>query len=263
MGLFDGIANFFTGEEDNATYNKYKDLLGNIVGSASSGMQPYLDNPGYQVAPMNDWQNQAGNAALGMLGQGSAGSYASQIAGAGDGVSVADIMGYANPLADSLNQAGQHQLDTSFARSSSDIGNRAAASGAFGGSREAVQRGMLDENMLNATNQMTAGNEATAYQLGSGLATGNADRNLNALLGADSSRLAGLGYDASAAGLLGSFGDQRQGYQQSVNDAPYTTATQLLGLLSGNQPTEQASGFQTLLGYLLSGAGNASRAFGG
>lgn len=263
-GLWDNIANFFTGDQDNETYNKYKGLFGDIVDSASTGMQSYLDNPGYQVAPMDPWQTQAGNAAAGLLGQGLGGSYAGQIAQAGGPVSLNDIYGYSQPLTDTLNERGMNQMQEAYGTASSDNANDMAAQNAFAGSGSAgvYRQHLLDDSMVSGAKDLSLANEAAGLQFGAGLATGNADRNLNALLGADSSRLAGLGYDANAAGLLGSFGDQRQGYQQSLNDADYTSATRLFGLLSGNAPQEEASGFQTLLGYLLSGAGNVGRATG-
>lgn len=271
MGLFDGIGNFFTGAEDNKPFYAWQGIQGDLAQAAQSGMKPWLSNPAYTVAPMNQMQTAANTGALGMLGMGGSGGYSQQMAdlvgqaGQYANVSAADINAYADPLADLMVERGQNALNESYGRSANDIGQRAAAGGAFGGSREAVQRGMLDESMADASKDLALGADAAAYQLGAGLAEGNAQRQMNAigqdysyLTGADASRLAGMGFDAQTLGLLSAFGDRQQQYDQSKLDAPYTTAMQLYGLLAGNPPQEQASGFQTLLGFLASNAGNAA-----
>lgn len=262
MGLFDGIANFFTGDQDNATYNAYRDLMGNIVNSAGTGMQGYLDNPTYTPAPLSDWTKQAAGAAQGLLGQGSAGSYADRIAQAGGPVSIGDIMGYAAPLSDIMTERGMNQLKDSYGTASTDNANDMAAQNAFAGSGSAgvLRQHMLDDSLVSGAKDLSLGADAAGLQYGAGLATGNADRQLAALSGADASRLAGLGYDLQVPGLLGGFGSQAQQYQQDVNNAPFTTATNLFGLLSGNVPDQQASGFQTLLGTILTGAKPISEA---
>lgn len=295
MGLFDSTST------SSPQYSPaVSGLQDQIIAGAGKGMAPWLTNPTYSVAPQDPWQTQAGGAASGLLGAGSSGSYAPQMAvllgdvtgqlGAGERalgpasqvstVGAGDIGSIAQPLEQMLDQNGMQQLNQQIGQQETGIGQRAAAGGAFGGSREAVERGMLGQQALQATNTLLGNDASTAYQLGTGVAQGNANNKnagsqfiANTMLGstglnlstlglggnllssADSSRLAGLGYDAQTAGLLGSFGDQQQQYDQSVLDAPYTQASRFAGYVPGISPTtvstQQPSTMQTI-GSLLS-----------
>lgn len=274
MGLFDAIGNFFTGADDNKDYNAYTGMMGDVVGAVGQGAKPWLSNPGYTPAPLNSMQKQAASGAQGLFGQGSAGSYSGKMGGLFSNgmdtdVGVSDIMGFANPLADLMNERGMSQLQDSYGTASADTANRQAAMAGFSGSGSAaaLERAALNDSMIDATKDMSLANEASAYGLGAGLATGNLDRGmqglglqLSGLSAADDARLAGMGFDAQSLGLLGAFGDQQQQYDQSVSDAPYTSAQRLFGMLNGYAPQEEASGFQTLLGTVLGSAQGVARA---
>lgn len=249
MGLF---------SNDTTTTTDYgpgvADLHNKIIGAAGTGMKPWFDNPTYQVAPMDPWQLMAGKGAAGLMGKGSGGSYAPQIAGLMGGVNMGDVYEFAGPLGDLLNERGMNQLGEQFGSMSNEIGQRAAASGAFGGSREAVQRGMLGESMLDATKDMAMGNDAAALQFGASMAGSNADRALNSLATAENARIGGLGLDADILGLLGAFGDQRQAHDQALLDAPYTGATRFAGFvpgISGTTKSEKNPSIVDVIGSLF------------
>lgn len=263
MGLFDSETS--TGVKFSPGVNNLHDQ---IIGGAGAGMNPWFKNPTYTPAPMNGMQWQAANGARGLFGQGSGGSFADEMAGLFGGmdtsVGLNEIMGFADPLADMMNERGQAQLGESFARGSSDIGNRQAANNAFSGSGSAaaLERAGLNDSMVDATRDMAMGNEASALQFGSGLATGNLDRGLqglglelSGLSAADSSRLAGLGFDAQALGLLGAFGDKKQGYDQAVLDKDYTGASRwspFVPGIEGTQTTNQTPSWMQTGGNILS-----------
>jgi hypothetical protein len=238
MGLFD---NFFTGADDNKAFNDFKALTGDIISAAGPGMKPWLTNPGYTPAPLNPWQTAAGEGAADLMGRGSIGSE----------VTLGDIYDFANPLIDTMNEHGQEQLGQSYERSANEIAGDLAAGNAFSGSGSAgvLAKHLLDESMLEASKDMAGANETAGLQFGASMAGGNEDR-----------RLAGLNFDASMLGVMGAFGDQRQAYEQALLDKDYTTAGRLFGMLQGNVPEQEASGFQTLLGMILGNAKNVATA---
>ncbi len=227
---------FFSTENTTGTkYSPKVDKIQNrLTNAALLGTRAWFNDPTYQVAGMNDWQNNYGAGLQDMFAQNQGGSLSGQIAGlAGQGGSLSgqiagifgrgndalnysnvglnDINKFANPLADMLNKRGSNQIQQGYDGALTNIANSEAGASAFAGSGSAgaLRRSEADKSSINALKDMSLANEASAFQYGAGLAGSNADRtinsifnsanlDLNALNAADQSRLQGLGFDLSS-----------------------------------------------------------------
>lgn len=81
---------------------------------------------------------------------------------------------FLNPYTNSVINSTLDTMRRERARTAADIGARAAASGSFGGSREAVQRSMLDRNFGDQVASTVAGLQAQGFDRASSLAGQNA-----------------------------------------------------------------------------------------
>lgn len=269
-----------------------------LAQGATKGLKPYLDAPEAFVAPLNPNQQRIGTAAGGLLdfaqgtqGLGQLADYAPQFMAQMGGmdqfipgysqqaidastIDMNDIQAFANPYAEGVLDTGMRRLDEAYNASQNDIGARAAAAGAFGGSREAVQRNMLDEDRMNAASDMASQIAYDSYGIGAQLAGQNAAAQTAALqaagndvygraLGANQMDLSALGSAAnyglsrgnfmnqaagdylnrnmSAAGLLGGYGDLERAYAQQMGDRNWTQFGRLAGYIPGIQGSQQTT----------------------
>lgn len=149
--------------------------LDSAVGSAGLGMlAPYV---GKSRAGQLD--GAVGDAKLGLLNSYIPGYSAQSIASSTIG--NRDIDQFANPFAEKQMDSQIGRVNDAYKSSQADIGARAAAGGAFGGSGEAIQRSMLDKNRMKEVNEIASQVGYDSYNTGASLARGNADARTSAL----------------------------------------------------------------------------------
>ena len=254
-----------------------------LFGRTGEYIDENYDDPSSRVAPLTDHHNSAFNMlsnTAGMMttpnadysrtiaaqdytpdidGYGNASNMAAAAAGrAGQATQItgSDIAEMANPFMRMVADGQIRQLRDSHDEMSADIGARAAAAGAFGGSREAVERSRLADNYVDQTSDAMAENLAQGYNIGASLAGQNAsledagkNRELSGMLtaagldlqgvtGANAARLGDAQFDvntaSTASDVLGdvfnrqlqggqtvaSIGDILRGYDQQQLDVP-------------------------------------------
>lgn len=198
----------------------------------------------------------------------SAGNLAASAAGNVDKISAGDISALANPYMEEQQAIGMRRLGEARDSSQANIGQRAAAAGAFGGSREALERSNLANNYMTQVNDMRAQTASDAYGVGAQLAGTNAaaqnnsnqaaanylmqggqnaanymmqgvtaDQNAYGLASNLANQYAGR-MSAGIGGLYG-YGNDMQGYNQQVADAAdgYTGYQRTMPLWGGGVPT--------------------------
>lgn len=139
-------------------------FLGGITASPTTLPGPATIPPPAQAQAFAAGVNQAGAASAGE--RFNAGT-AAQLGGN-------EFQQFLNPYTNSVVNSTLDTMRRERARTAADIGARAAASGSFGGSREAVQRSMLDRNFGDQVASTVAGLQAQGFDRASTLAGQNA-----------------------------------------------------------------------------------------
>jgi hypothetical protein len=212
----------------------------NVIGSGYNMTLPFMNTPAYMMAGLNVDQMKAMDLARGTTQQTFEQGRPSV---ANDGVAP-----FMNPFM-------QHVIDPTMARlqqqnqqTQADIGARSAAAGAFGGSREGLQRGMADR----ATADQVATMVPTLLAQGFGEAQRGAAAE-STLMDSDQRR------QLQAIGALGSMGDMGQQQAQRALDVPWTALQRVLattpmsqfsqaGMRQVESPDNSPSPFSQLLG---------------
>lgn len=170
-----------------------QDALKGLVGAGTAMNSPFLQVPRYQTAGMNPDQMKAmdlarqtaqsvyqgGQTAIkgdttaqpAQLGGPAMASAASATAQQVDPNAIAGNM---NPFIDAVIDPALKQAARSRDENQASIGQRAAASGSFGGSREAIERGQADRAYQEGTASMVAQLMAQGWDQASALAQANA-----------------------------------------------------------------------------------------
>lgn len=214
-----------------------------LINTGNGMLGNFLRNPNYSVAGNNPDQETAFDMArhtmintydtpgLNATGRG-------QVTGAG-------IQGMMNPFLQGVIDPTVQNMRKGYETNRAEIGARAAASGGFGGSREAVQGAALDRNFGDQLAQTVSTLMAQGYDKASALALANAQNGLsevttnNNLLNSRQQREM-----ASVQQLLG-IGNQQQQLDQSALDAPWTALARLLQItpnLSQTNNTQTKTG---------------------
>lgn len=276
-----------------------------LLGKTQELIEPYLTDPGSRVAPLDRAHTDAFNSIRNVHDQamfrdgaarfqdprlmdyltpgqnmGKAKDYFADMAanaamqgGQASQINKAEIMDMANPYMRMVGDSAIRQLRDSHDQMSADIGARAAASGAFGGSREAVQRAQLADNYVDKSTDTIANLMAQGYQTGAGLAGQNAafrdaatGRGMQGMLNAANLGLSGNAQAAqldmrgveninntdlafgraandafgddinrrlTAANSMAGVGDVMRGYEQQQLDVPYNLLNQYSGIVPG------------------------------
>jgi hypothetical protein len=157
----------------------------------------------------------------------------------------------ANDYQQFMNPYTQSVIDPTLANmrrekdiSAAEIGARAAASGSFGGSREALQRAQLDRGYGETVAQLIPSLLSSAYNSAQGLASQNVDRQQQANATNAGNALQAYGLQntlqnsdlqrqLSAISALIGGGQQQQDLAQKSLDVPFDKATWLASLIPG------------------------------
>lgn len=212
----------------------------NVLGSAFNMTLPAMNTPLYQLAGLNVDQMKAMDLARGTAEQTFTQGRPTQT-----GQGLAPFM---NPFMQSVIDPTMARLQQQNRQTQADIGARSAAAGAFGGSREALQRGMADRATADQVAQMVPTLLAQGFdtaQRGSAIESD--------LMTADQQR------QLQSIGALGSMGDLGQQQAQRALDVPWQNLQRLLaatpmsqfnqaGMSTRTMPDNSPSPFMQLLG---------------
>ncbi len=218
--------------------------------------------------------------AMGMAGQGSR-AQAAQL-------SPTDFQQFMNPYLQSVLTPATDELQRQTENARAGMAGRAAASGAYGGSRGAIQEGQLDRSMQETGSRLVADTMAQGFDKANALAEGNVDRtqqtnmqNANNSIAGANSLLSGAGTlenllnsdfnrNRSVTGDLLDVGQFQQQDMQAILDLPYEALARLYGYIpqmydstgTTTQPNNSPSMLQNLLGLGLSIGGMKNDAGG-
>lgn len=178
------------------------------------------------------------------------------------------IAGGMNPYLAAVLAPAMKQAERSRDSNMADIGAKAAAAGAFGGSREALQRGQADRAFQESTQTMVANLMSQGWDQASALAQANASmQQQTALTNAGAANTAALqqaGYDQQTGLTNAAAANANQqlnaGYQQAANQTNLNyglSRAQMEDALKSNDLSRQQSAMQQMLGI-----GNQQQLFG-
>lgn len=168
-----------------------------------------------------------------------------------------EVTSAANPFTQAVVNSTMRNLRDQYNQTNADIGARAAAAGSYGGSREAVQRALLNKNMGDTAASTIANLETQGYGQGLQTALQNAQmRNQAAQFGAQAQNAAAAanaqaqnttGNDAfsrrmTALQALLNTGQQQQQFGQTALSAPQSAFNQLMQAVA---TTAQGAGQNT------------------
>lgn len=135
------------------------------------------------------------------------------------------ITEFINPYIDNVIDPALRRMRSQYGETQAGIGARAAAAGAFGGSREAIERGQADRAYGDQVASTVGGLLSQGYNTAAGLAQNNASLEQQA-------RLANAGYlnsaastNAAARNNAGQFGASAQNAANATNAAAQTAAS--------------------------------------
>ena len=224
--------------------------LGLLESAKTLSEQP-MQLPGYQAAPLS--QMQQGAISLAQQGIGSyqpflqAGQQAMEagIGSLGQAVgpaSMQQLQGYTNPYQQMVTQQALEQMRRQFDISRQGAAAQAVQAGAFGGTREGVQRAEMERGFQDVASQRLFQDYAQNYAQAQNLAAQEQQRALQAgqLYGTLGIQQAALGESGQTMGLrdiqsLGQLGQLQQ--QQAQNELEAARATQLQQTMAPYQQT--------------------------
>jgi len=205
------------------------DSSGNITGFAP--YVPYSNNPANYVAGFSPLQQQAQssaanlqmpgqyNAATGIAGAAGLGSLgiAGQASQAGQNLqntltSPGAMAQYMNPYLQNTLAPAEQLLNQQYGIAGTQMAGQATGQGAFGGTRNALQQGLNQQNQMLAQNQLVGNAYNQAYQNAQQQAMNVA----NTGLAGQQAALQGMGQANTAAGNLAGIGGQQLSAQQGI-----------------------------------------------
>lgn len=276
MTFSKGSSSSSTSEQAETMYPQWQqNALQGLVGTGAAMNAPFLNVPKYGVSGLNVDQMKAFDLARQSAKQAYMGGKP-EVQGPTTmdpaSVNAAQISGDAikaqmNPYLKQVMTPAVDQAWQNRQRTQADIGARAAAAGAFGGSREALQRGQADKTFMQDTTQLVASLMAQGYDRASAIAQANAQMQQQAnLTNADYQQDANrtnLAYGLESARLedamrsndqqrqlsalqqLLGVGNQQQLFGQAVLDYPFTALQRLTGVVPKNLNSQTNTESQT------------------
>lgn len=276
-----------------------QDMQKGLGGLGLGLTQNFLGNaPQFAVAGFNPDQNKGFDMLRGsalQFGEGGGGPSANTMMG-GSHMNAAqlgpgDYQQFMNPFTSSVIDPALADMRRQKDQSAAEIGARAAASGSFGGSREAIQRGQLDRSLGEQTAQLVPALLSQAYNSAQGLASQNTDRQQQANQQNAGNALQAYGMEntfknsdldrqLASIGALLAGGQTQQNQVQKGLDVPFDMAKFLASMTPGvynttswgtqegtdTQPDNSPSTFQQLLGLggtVLGGTSSTGGTIGG
>jgi hypothetical protein len=256
-----------------------------LLQSAKGLVQTNPQLPNYQIAGLSDAQQQA--LSMGQQGIGAYMPYltgaAGMLGGATQQFNQGDINRFMNPYQQSVIDESLRQINRQGDISQQNLQAQAVRSGAFGGSREGVQRAELQRGLSDTRNQAITGALSSGYT--QALAASEAEKN-RLLQGAQAG--AGIAQLTQSLGqgdvnFLYNMGQAQQGQRQAELDAlrasrlqnvmqPFQNLAYLSDIYKGSPSTQMSSStsyspaaspfqqFVGLTGGALAGAAAAKKA---
>lgn len=272
-------------------YNLATELSGRLPGAYQGNVVAGLD----PMQPAFDYArgvvgSQAGNIGAAQSVAADAAGFTPQTVQPGSFLS-GNVGAYMNPYVQNVEQAALTNMQDALAQNVNQIGDRAIAAKAFGGSRQGVMEGAAAAQGAKDFGALSAQLRSSAFDTAGGMMRSDMDRQLQAQLAnqqADLSgnqqqiqaALAGGTLASSAQGMgyrdvagLSAIGEQQRQYQQDLlaQDAarfdanraaqlePLNLRMSALGMSPyGSTQTQTRSGFQTGSSPLMQGLGAAS-----
>jgi hypothetical protein len=263
------------------------------LAAAGQMVAPFLQTPNNWVAGLNADHT----AAMDMTRQAAAGqfapganyadrigaiNYSPDIAGYGAAANVGrdQIAQQMNPYTEMVAGRAMDNMRDQYGRAASDMASRYAASGAFGGSREAVSRANMASDYSKNAGDLYTQLLSGSFDRAQGMASDNANRQMQAVQGANAARLgqanmqlqALQGADAATqaafqrqlqgATSVAGVGDTLRGVEQQGLNVPRDALSFYAGLVPGVYP-QSSSTTQPLHNNTMSGILGAGLAFSG
>lgn len=159
-----------------------------------------------------------------------------------------DIGAYMSPYTSQVEDFALHRLDEQRQRGLNTIGDRAATSGAFGGSRHGVAEGVLNSEAARDAGALSAGLRDQAFTRGADMMQADLTRGMQAQELNQRAGLQGAGLNLQAAGAMGQLAsaDQAtylQGTQAALAAGNQQQAQQQLGLDAAQQMYNETRGY--------------------
>jgi hypothetical protein len=179
-------------------------------------------------------QGQTGRFMQGLAGGASAlAGYQPQQVGAGT-LPGTDLGGYMNPYLESVERGALNGLEQQRQTAQNSLADRAVSAKAFGGSRQALQAGVLDATAAQKAGELSGQLRSGAYQNAQTMAQADLNRQLQAATANQAAGLQGAGMNLQALGLAGQLG-------QNAQQANYTDLAALEGVGLQQQQLDQAN----------------------
>ncbi|HEY4252589.1 MAG TPA: hypothetical protein VGM87_15355 [Roseomonas sp.] len=179
-------------------------------------------------------QGQTGNFLQGLAG-GAAGlaGYQPQQVAAGT-LPGTDLSGYMNPYLGSVETGALNALDQQRQAAQNGLADQAISARAFGGSRQALQAGVLDATAAQKAGELSSQIRSGAFTNAQQMAQQDLARGLQAGMANQSAGLQGAGLNLQALGMAGQLG-------QNAQQANYGDLAMLSGIGQEQQQLGQAN----------------------
>lgn len=179
-------------------------------------------------------QAQTGNFLQGLAGgaQGLAGYQPQQVA-AGT-LPGTDLGAYMNPYLSAVETGALNGLEQQRQTAQNSLADRAVSARAFGGSRQALQAGVVDATAAQKAGELSAQLRSGAFTNAQQMAQQDLARGLQAGMANQAAGLQGAGLNLQALGLAGQLG-------QNAQQANYTDLAALEGVGGQQQQLDQAN----------------------
>ncbi|HEY4250647.1 MAG TPA: hypothetical protein VGM87_05590 [Roseomonas sp.] len=179
-------------------------------------------------------QGQTGNFLQGLAGGASslAGYQPQQVQGGT--LPGTDLSKYMDPYLQSVETGALSALDQQRQQAQNGLADQAISAKAFGGSRQALQAGVLDANAAQQAGNLSAQLRSGAFTNAQQMAQQDMTRGLQAGMANQSAGLQGAGLNLQALGLAGQLG-------QNSQQANYTDLAMLSGIGQEQQQLGQAN----------------------
>lgn len=179
-------------------------------------------------------QGQTGNFLQGLAGgaQSLAGYQPQQVQGGT--LPGTDLGAYMDPYLQSVETGALNGLEQQRQSAQNSLADQAISSRAFGGSRQALQAGVLDATAAQKAGELSSQIRSGAFTNAQQMATQDMNRGLQAGMANQSAGLQGAGLNLQALGTAGQLG-------QNAQQANYTDLAMLSGIGSEQQQLGQAN----------------------
>ena len=202
--------------------------LQNLIGRAESlSLEDYTPFTGDRIAQFTPQEQQAFDLASQLVGQtapqiAQAGQVSQEVARRGlEGFSQAELQPYLNPYTENVLDVARRRVIETYDDQRQQLADRAAATGAFGGSRLGLQEAQLAEDFQRQLQEQETLGLASAYE--SALAGATRGTQLAGQAAVDQANLAQLGQQAGLTdiGALSAAGQAQRQLDQAQLDVNY------------------------------------------